>query len=265
MTTIAAELSIDSRGPCALYIASDSRITWGAPQYWWDSGQKSFASKTSPDIFGYCGSAFFPTQVLNQVTRQIESGILFDSSASADERHGRWLKTIMNSLENSREASVNDFALLHGARDGNGMACSFRLWQSRFNARSKAWEDKEIDLHRDHSHFASITGTGRNKLQRRLEDAVNEDHSRTSRHAFQTLFKSIGEGDDVSSGGAPQIVGIYRVKPAQYFGMIWNNERYFCGCKLVAGANFECVDWFNEQFERCDGKTRKRLAGAKKH
>ena len=115
MTTIAAHLSVDSRGPCAMYIASDSRITWGTASRRWDAGQKAFASTASPDIFGYCGSAFFPTQIINQVTRQIDVGILFDEMACADERHGRWLKTVKKSLEVSASAEVPDFKLLHGS------------------------------------------------------------------------------------------------------------------------------------------------------
>lgn len=265
MTTIAAQLSVDSRGPCALYIASDSRITWGSKQRRWDAGQKTFASSTSPDIFGYCGSAFFPTQIINQVTRQIEAGILFDETACADERHGRWLNTIKKSLEISASADVPDFKLFHGSRVGSKMTCSFRLWQANFQSDGQFWRDNEIDLKTNRSHFASISGSGRNSLQKQLKTNSNSEDLGTSRHAFQGLFQSIKAGGDPLSGGAPQIVGIHRVKPAQSFGIIWNNERYYCGCKLVAGSNYQSIDWFNERFERADGKTRKRLEGAKKH
>ena len=249
MTTIAAQVSVDSRGPCALYIAPDSRITWGKSEDRWDSGQKSFASSSSPDIFGYFGSAFFPTQVLNQVTRQIEAGILFAFDAGAEERHGRWLKTIRSSLENSSNPQVKDFSILHGAREGEGMSCSFRLWEAKFSSANQSWMDTEIDLRKDHSHFASVNGSGKPGLIRRLREPSLKTETQTSRNAFQKLFQSIAKEDDSLSGGAPQIVGMFRVRNAQHFGMIWNEKRYFSGCKLVAGSNYQSIDWFNDQFE----------------
>ncbi|WP_321341576.1 hypothetical protein [uncultured Cohaesibacter sp.] len=232
MTTIASELSVDARGPCALYIASDSRITWKKHEHRWDSGQKTFASSNSPDIFGYCGSAFFPTQILNQVTRQIDSGILFNSDASARERHGRWLTTVKQSLKNSHDALIEDFIILHGARDGHGMKCQFLLWKSTWSAEKGKWFDTEIDLNSEHSRFLTISGTGGKHLETRMKSSPPGKDAATSCHAFQTLFNSIDAGDDKLSGGAPQMVGIYREKPAQHFGVIWKDRRYFCGSEL---------------------------------
>lgn len=265
MTTIASELSMDSRGPCALYIVSDSRITWEKHEHRWDSGQKTFASNSSPDIFGYCGSAFFPTQILNQVTRQIEAGILFDENARANERHGRWLHTVKCSLENSKNALIENFTLLHGARDGSGIGCKFLLWKSTWSAKRRKWTDEVVKLRPEHSQFLTITGTGREKLESRISSSSQEDQANTSRHAFQILFSSIKDECDKFSGGAPQMVGLYRVKPAQHFGMIWKGRRYYCGVELVAGSNYENIEWRNEKFERADGKSKVLLKGAKSH
>jgi len=265
MTTIAAHLSVDSRGPCAMYIASDSRITWGTASRRWDAGQKAFASSRSPDIFGYCGSAFFPTQIINQVTRQIDVGILFDEMACADERHGRWVSTVKRSLEISASSDVRDFKLFHGSRTGEGMNCCFRLWEVSFRSDGQIWKDVEIDLRTDQSHFASVSGSGSDSLQKQLGSTNQPDEAGTSRHAFQALFHSIKAGSDPFSGGAPQIVGMYRIKSAKSFGMIWDCDRYYCGCKLVAGVNYDSLEWFNDRFERADGKTMKRLKGAKQH
>ena len=220
MTTLAAAISIDSRGPCALYIASDSRITWGSAQYRWDSGQKTFISSTDPDIFGYCGSAFFPTQILNHVSRQMEAGVLFGSNANADERHGRWLRTVKASIANSSQAQIKGFSILHGSRDSSGMSSSFRLWQSKYTAEGQSWTDDEIKIRDNHSHFVSIEGTGEKPLTNRIMESCRSDFAQTSRLAFQTFFKSLQEHDDPKSGGAPQIVGIYRISNAQHFGTI---------------------------------------------
>ena len=265
MTTIASELSVDARGPCALYIVSDSRITWKKHEHRWDSGQKTFASSSSPDIFGYCGSAFFPTQILNQATRQIEAGILFDRNANARERHGRWFTTVKRSLENSQDALIEDFTLLHGARDGDGMKCEFLLWKSTWSASEKKWNDSKVSLSSKNSQFLTISGTGRESLTSRISSLSQEEEATTSRHAFQTLFSSIDAGNDKFSGGAPQLVGLYRVKPAQHFGIIWKNKRYYCGMELVAGSNYQNIEWRNEKFERADGKSKFRLKDAQAH
>ncbi|WP_146746348.1 hypothetical protein [Rhodovulum viride] len=265
MTTIASELSLDSRGPCALYIVSDSRITWKKHEHRWDSGQKTFASSGSPDIFGYCGSAFFPSQILNQVTRQIEAGILFDGNANARERHGRWLTTVKRSLENSQDALIEDFILLHGARDGAGMGCKFLLWKSSWSTKSRKWIDDEVKLSPEYSQFLTISGTGRDGLEKSIGSSSQEEEANTSRHAFQKLFHSIDAGGDKFTGGAPQMVGLYRVKPARHFGIIWKNKRYYCGVELVAGSNYESIEWRNEKFERADGKSKSRIKGAQEH
>lgn len=256
---------MDSGGPCALYIASDSRITWSDANSRWDSAQKTFISGASPDIFGYCGAAFLPTQLLNQVARQIEAGILFGPNANADERHGRWLHTIQTSVSNSVAAKMYNFSILHGSRDGIGMNCTFRLWISKYVANSEKWTDKEILLKSDRSHFVQLDGSGAAHLKTLLKTIDESEIKSTSRCAFQKFFHSLNSGADKFSGGAPQIVGLYRGKEPQYFGLIWKGERYFCGCKLVAGLDFNNIDWFNELFERADGKTKNRLDGAQKH
>lgn len=58
MTSLGVALAIDARGPSAMYIITDSRISWPNGGHW-DAGQKTFVSACSPDIFGFCGDAFF--------------------------------------------------------------------------------------------------------------------------------------------------------------------------------------------------------------
>jgi hypothetical protein len=76
MTTLISWVGVDSRSASSVYIASDSRISWGSSNCW-DTGRKVFASKIRPDVFGYCGDVLFPTQVLGQLIEQIDQSILF--------------------------------------------------------------------------------------------------------------------------------------------------------------------------------------------
>ena len=53
-----------------------------------------------------------------------------------------------------------------------------------------------------------------------------------SRYIFQSFFKTIEEAEDRFSGGAIQLVGIYRNSKSQTFGIVQNNEKFIYGHKL---------------------------------
>jgi hypothetical protein len=77
MTSLASWIGIDSRGQSSIYIVSDSRISWGENAVW-NYGRKVFASRTTPEIFGYCGDVLFPSMFLSQVVDSISIGQLGD-------------------------------------------------------------------------------------------------------------------------------------------------------------------------------------------
>jgi hypothetical protein len=55
----------------------------------------------------------------------------------------------------------------------------------------------------------------------------------------------------------PQLVGIFDKRPAQYFGVVYQEKRYLkgvCVDKLIPAGYL----WFNETFERIDPYTKKR-------
>ena len=79
MTLLASWLAVDSRAPSAVYIMSDSRISWDNRAFF-DYGKKVFGCKNYPDIFGYCGDVLFPSIVLNQIVDIADHGLLFDNS-----------------------------------------------------------------------------------------------------------------------------------------------------------------------------------------
>ena len=83
MTTLFSWTGIDTHGPASIYIASDSRISWGKNATW-DAGRKLFASKNFPEIFGYCGSVSFPIQILGQLIEHIDDGLLLSESDSIE-------------------------------------------------------------------------------------------------------------------------------------------------------------------------------------
>ena len=72
MTTLQSWVSYSDTGekphlPRAVYIASDSRITWGAAHRRWEAGRKVFAAKEYPHLFGYCGDVILPALLIGQI------------------------------------------------------------------------------------------------------------------------------------------------------------------------------------------------------
>lgn len=263
MTSIAVELSVDQRGPCALYIVSDSRITWGGAQSRWDSGQKVFASQFTPDIFGFCGDAYFPPLILSQIISQIDAGILFSRTAPPAERHAKTVKLFQSAIRNSQNPPINSFTIFHGSREGEGMKSRFRLWRTRYEKNGRLWKNEELPVEEARSYLAAIDGSGAAHVRRSLSDSQTEPG--TSRGAFRVFFDELKLGSDPLSGGAPQLVGMWRIGPGRHFGMIWNRKRYFCGTEVRIGTDFDNAFWFNEKFERADARTLSRLKDAKEH
>jgi hypothetical protein len=103
MTTLVAWLGVDSRGPASLYLASDSRITWGGSASW-DRGRKLFACRQKPYLFGYCGEAFFPSQLLGQVTERIDANLL---SASDPDDLAHQIVGLVRDMLSGRPLSAN--------------------------------------------------------------------------------------------------------------------------------------------------------------
>jgi hypothetical protein len=265
MTSLAITLSVDSRGPTAIYIMTDSRLTWERTSQCWDFAQKTFASSRTPDVFGFWGEALFPPMILRQILDQINCGLIFSDNMNAAQRHEILSDGLRSFLSQRGRAPVHSFSIFHGAREGEHMKSRFRLWETRYNADSSNWSDRERDLNTDHSYFAHVDGSGRDHVVKRSLEWIGTDAQGTSRSAIWSFCNALNEGKDVSSGGPPQLVGIWRKGPAQSFGFWWKGHPYLSGAEVPKNSEFGRVNWFNHRFERVDGRTGKRIVGAQKH
>jgi hypothetical protein len=265
MTSLAVSLSVDARGPSALYVVTDSRITWKTSETRWDAGQKAFASHRTPDIFGFCGDAYFPPAILHQILEQINSGLLFSVNDNAADRHRIVREVLRDAVSNRVAAPLGPFTIYHGAREGELMQSFFKLWKTDYSAATDKWYDQEHNLDETRSYLARIDGSGQNAIERSGQDWLNTDAGGTSRSAVWSFCDALASGRDPFSGGAPQLVGIWRKGPAQNFGVIWQGRRYLAGLEVPAGPTLNNLQWFNELFERCDGETGMRLEGAQPH
>jgi hypothetical protein len=267
MTSLAAALAIDARGPAALYMIADSRISWEDVNKRtivgrWDWGRKTFRSPSSPDIFGYCGDAYFVPVILSQIVDLVALNVIRLDGLSADRRHQVVFDCLERAIAESPEFA-GDVSVFHGARDNEFMSSKFRLWRMRFDKNSRKWCDEELALNDTESYFAHLDGTGASHVQRVQSQSLGAPG--TSRAAIFAFTQSLRSGTDPYSGGAPQLVGIWRRGTARQFGFCWNGRPYICGLQVPLAADFTQVDWFNHLFERCDGKTGSKLKGATSH
>jgi hypothetical protein len=108
-------------------------------------------------------------------------------------------------------------------------------------------------------------GTGARSIAVRVRQAESFAQSDTSRSDFWHLCDSIQSGDDPLSGGAPQLVGLYRSFPARTFGIVLDRSRFLNGLRLAGPLSSEVVEWRDKDFQRVDGETMERLPEAHRH
>lgn len=259
MTLLVSWVGVDTHGPASIYIAADSRVTWGeAAQY--DHGRKVFACRNSADIFGYCGDVLFPSMVLAQIVETADAGLLFDPEASPSTRVQAVTQKLIYQFATYPHdvcgISANSLEILHAAKpmDSGTFECSLLTW-----TRTKGWKRTAIDLPR-HSDVLFARGSGAADFQRRYADYKHGPNANTSRSVFHCFCDSLSNSGVPTVGGAPQLAGLIRKSKSVgiHFGVIASGHRYLLGSRVDELSNFDRVEWRNELFEICNGETRKR-------
>ena len=256
MTTLLAWAGADQRGPASLYLASDSRITWGSASASWDRGRKLFAAQTQPHLFGYCGDAFFPTQILSQIADMIDGELICRSGQELNV----CLKSIVDILEKSLDgypiSQLQDFSILHAMRVGNGLKCHFYLHEIRF-AKKKIEAVRPIAMPQC-SEVLTVTGSGAACFRTSMFAWSQSDVQKTSRAVFSAFCDALRDSGDSLSAPPPQLIGLYRIGAGRALGVIWDGKRYFNGIEVSGNANYKSVQWHNDLFEIANPVTMKR-------
>ena len=248
MTSLAAVLSVDSRGPAGLYLMTDSRITWKGYGGEWDAGQKTYFASNQAHIFGFCGNASFPPSVARQLIEQIESGII-GSSDDPDVVRADVLTVVRWAHSAATNKFFDGFSLFHGYREGRGMKCNFHLWRYEYFHSTDKIYDSRLEIDTKTSCLAHIDGSGKSTIQNIKETIDRGMAASTSRAAIWTFYDALRSGKDSATGGAPQLVGLWREGPAQRFGVIWQSARYVAGIKLPSEASSGTLHWFDDEFK----------------
>lgn len=243
-----------------MYIASDSRISWGTVDTW-DRGRKTFASSSSPHIFGYWGDVLFPSLALPTVLDEIAAGTM----RSRGSAFGDIVNSLRRLWDGYPQREQRDFGIILGTRRRDGMDSVFELAVITFEAENGTWELREVPMPCASARL-HLAGSGSRYV--REAETVWQDSAQggTSRAIYSAFVEALSQGADPYSGGAPQLVGLYRKGPGVRFGTVYQGKRYIAGNRVTQRrARISNVQWFNELFERADGGRAKRLPQAQKH
>ncbi|MFE9562396.1 hypothetical protein ACFYM0_14965 [Streptomyces sp. NPDC006487] len=258
MTSLAAWVGVDQRGPASVYVATDSRVSWANSSHHWDGVRKTFSSTNSPDVFGYVGDVLFPALVLPTVAEILSHestaprGILSSQSLFRAIVEHAWSALPI--------PERRDVQLVHATREGEGVSCEFGFQVLKYSAADEAWASEHPPMP-DCSSGLVLLGSGKGSLNEAAAEWKRSDAGGTSRAEFGAFCEALGGGADPRSGGAPQIVGLYRKGPGRLFGTSWAGSAHVSGLPLPEGLSIADVEWRNHLFERTDSNGQ-RVAGA---
>ena len=267
MTLIAAFVGVDGKKPrpkrASIYILSDSRISWGKTNKF-EFGRKVFGCKKSPDIFGYCGDVLFPSIVLNQIVDIADQGILFENGWTCEQKFQAVIKMLIGAFNKyPKEVSTitaETLQIIHASRDDErNFFCQKMVWKKSTNT----WTGEKVEF-KDHSDKLFVLGSGKIEFMEKFKFYAESENQKTSRAVFHCFIDTLNEIKDPYCGGAPQLVGLYRNENARFFGVIHQGKRYLHGVQVDDLINLDRVEWRNELFEVCNGKTMEVIEGAKR-
>jgi len=267
MTTLASWVTYSKTGekpelPRAIYMISDSRITWGSKSVRWDAGRKVFNSQKKPHIFGYCGAVVFPSLVLGQIVTAIDNEIIFEEEHTPDEKHERIFQTIKVSYKQSHNNPTMDFSIVHACRSHPWPETAFSFWHISYRANTNKWRSNKIELPNETGLIITL-GSGISSAENHRSRWQKSDVGGTSRSFFSAFCDSINSGDDKLSGGPPQLAAIYTKMAAKSIGII-KDERYFLhGMELQPNPMLSNIEWKDELFRDVDPYTKKLKQGAR--
>jgi hypothetical protein len=248
MTTLQSWIAYSDTGerpdlPRALYLASDSRITWGSADRRWEAGRKVFATNVEPHLFGFCGDVVLPALIVGQIVSAIDSGILFGAEASPDERHRAVLRALERGVASAVSTPTLDFTIHHVQREREWPETRFRAWSIFYDASHRLCSSREIEVPAAATSVVGAYGSGRQAAQAHYDRWKNSDAAGRSRAILASFCDSIASGDDPLSGGVPQLAALYASGPPVQVGMFIGGRRYINGLEVELGPELTNAEW----------------------
>ena len=240
MSLVVSWIAVHDNG-ASLYLASDSRISWG-DAYRWDHAQKVFASPKTGELFGYAGDVLFPTQTLSQICQITQTGVLFSSREQPEARVDRYAKIMTEALASyPPECLAEPFDVLYACYTG-GVFSMFRI--SYTAAHKVIWAPLELPKN---SGLVDILGSGKLLMEQQYREAAP-----TSYGVFHALANVIDSRADLRVGGIPQVVSLYSDARTNVYGISYRKIATLLGLQVSCPGVPSAVEWRNEDFELWD-------------
>ena len=262
MTSVVVWVGVDSHGPASAYVATDSRFSWQAARRvtTWDLGRKTFASARYPDVAAFWGDVLFPVVTLSQFFANLDAGVVAASVSSSEARFKALEAALRISFEAVPASQQRPFTIVYVSRDGSGMSGVFKVRALSW-ASGTTWTRDLLPLPST-SAAVRLGGSGAGVTQLHLQSWTESTQGGTSRAVYSAFVDGLLSGSDTHSGGAPQIVGLYRIGSGRSYGTVVGNKRFLHGAPVMWAPIGDQVEWRNELFERVSGDTRKRFPEA---
>jgi hypothetical protein len=268
VTTLQSWISYSDTGespelPRAVYLASDSRITWGVADRRWEAGRKVFAPSVEPHLFGFCGDVVLPALIIGQVVSAIDAGILFSDAASADERHETVLRAVKRGVASAVSTPTLDFAIHHLHRVKSWPETCFRAWSISYSSITRTCISREVVIPLTTAVVGSF-GSGRQAAREHLDRWQNTEAVGRSRTILASFCDSIRSGEDPLSGGPPQLAALYTSGPPVQIGMYVDERLFFNGLEVDVGTILLNAEWRDGLGQRIDPQTGAAAQGARR-
>ena len=262
MTLLVAWTGIDSRSPASVYIATDSRVSWGEQDHF-DHSNKTFALRQFPAILGYCGDSLASQMLISQAIAVIEAMPNY-AGMTLENLVDIFIRLIVrNYKQYPVKLSTGSFTVVMCGKVTIESAGNFECF--RIDSTFKETKKQKIALP-EKSGPIVIAGSGKNDFEKRYKTHQESDNPNksTSRDVFHAFYQTINQGGNPTVGPIPQIVSVIR-KPSTggaHCGVVVEDKRYISGQLVDRDIAPEGLQWFNDNFEITNPHTKRREQGA---
>ena len=263
MTLLVAWVGVDSRSPASVYIATDSRVSWGHGGDYFDNSIKTYALTRFPAIIGYCGDSLASQMLIMQTVAVIEA-FPKNTNLTLDGVTDMIIRTIKRNYKNYPvQNSTGSFSIVVCGKQLLSSAGEFECY--RIDSDFTYTKKEKINFP-NKSGTLVVAGSGAAEFHdnfNKVQIPENPNWS-TSRNVFHAFYNTLNTSDDPTIGPIPQIVYVYR-KPntgGYHRGVIVRDTRFVAGQMIDRDIIPDDLQWFNENFEITNPHTKRRLSGA---
>jgi len=262
VTLLVAWTGIDSRSPASVYIATDSRVSWGQEGYF-DHSNKTFALQKFPAVLGYCGDSLASQMLISQAIAVVEA---------MPDYGGKTLEGLVDLFVRLIVRNYAQYPIKHSTGSFTVVICGKTTIESagnfecyRIDSTFKQTTKTNVPLP-ERSGPIVIAGSGKNDFgeQYKIHQSSENPNKSTSRDVFHAFYQAINSDGNPTVGPVPQIVSVIR-KPnsgGQHCGVVIKDHRYIAGQLVDRDIAPEGLKWFNDNFEITNPHTKRREPGA---